>query len=68
MDRERLAAEMARGEEARGLLAHPLLVAALKAVLVILPLELPQVLALVPRLYHLAWFLGVQALASPRSR
>ena len=32
MDRERLAAEMARGEEARALLAHPLLAAALAAV------------------------------------
>ena len=39
-------------------------VAALKAVLVVLPLGRPQVLALVPRLFHLAWFLGVQALAS----
>ena len=43
-------------------------VAALKAVPVVLPLGLPQVLALVPRLFHLAWFLGVQALASPASR
>ena len=32
MDRERLTAEVARGEEARALLAHPLLAAALAAV------------------------------------
>ena len=42
-------------------------VTALKAVLVVLALVLPQVLALALGLYHLSWFLGVQALASPLS-
>ena len=40
---------------------------ALKALLVVLALMLPQVLALALGLYHLSWFLGVQALASPLS-
>ena len=35
--------------------------------LVVLPLVLPQVLALALGLYHPSWFLGVQALASPLS-
>ena len=35
-------------------------VTALKAVLVVLPLVLPHVLALALGLYHRSWFLGVQ--------